>query len=328
MHKLSSNDWQARLALAMVASLAISGCTKSEGNIEQLQNKIGILESENASLKEQLSALKEAIANDKAKQLGDAMSTAGQSSNPATNTAGGASSGQPAAGETKDEPSATTPTASAVSFTDLQDVPTKEMIEDLARLGVFSGVNQEFQPNKPITRGQYVEWLFNAYNAIEPSDKQIRLAPQEAQKFKDTPASNPAYKYVQALANAGYSIGYKDGTFRPDKPLTREEMLGIKVGVDVGKDLDPWRSQMETVWKFSDSKDVDEQFTGYVHQDYYIYGPKGSNIQRAFGKIGTFKPKQPVLRNEAAATLWQMGQFGERDQTFATAALQKRNSGT
>jgi hypothetical protein len=53
-------------------------------------------------------------------------------------------------------------------------------------------------------------------------------------------------------------------------------------------------------------------------------GTDSKNIQRAIGKIGTFKPKQAVLRNEAAATLWQIGQFGERDKTFASAVVQKR----
>ncbi|MCA9788268.1 MAG: S-layer homology domain-containing protein, partial [Cyanobacteria bacterium HKST-UBA05] len=115
------------------------------------------------------------------------------------------------------------------------------------------------------------------------------------------------YKYVQALSNAGYSVGYEDGTFRPNAALTREEMIGIKVGLDKGKRVQPDRSMMNYVWKFSDGDKVDERFTGYIYQDNYGGGKKGNNIQRAFGKIGTFKPTQPVLRSEAAATLWQVG---------------------
>lgn len=83
---------------------------------------------------------------------------------------------------------------------------------------------------------------------------------------------------------------------------------------------------MEAVWKFSDGKEVAERFTGYVHQDFYVSGPHGSNIQRAFSKIGTFHPKQPVLRGEAAATLWQFGQFGFTQNTSA-AGLANRNAG-
>jgi hypothetical protein len=206
-------------------------------------------------------------------------------------------------------------------FTDLGSTPTADMISELARLNVFSGEGNTFRPGQTITRAEYCHWLFNAYNALVPEEKQIRFNPSAPQTFSDCPPEHPLYKYVQALAGAGYSIGYEDDTFHPDQSLTREEMLGIKLGVDVGKKLDPWRSQMEAVWKFSDGKEVAERFTGYVHQDFYVSGPHGSNIQRAFGKIGAFHPKQAVLRGEAAATLWQFGQFGFTQPTTAAASI-------
>ncbi len=207
------------------------------------------------------------------------------------------------------------------AFTDLANVPTAKMIEELSQLKVFDGEGSTFRPNETITRAEYCHWLFNAYNALMPDEKHIRFNSAAPQIFKDCAPGHKLYPYVQALASAGFSIGYDDGTFRPDQPLTREEMLGIKLGVDVGKTLDPWRSQMEATWKFSDGKDVAERFTGYVHQDFYVSGPHGGNIQRAFGKIGAFHPKQSVLRNEAAATLWQIGQFGFTQHTTATTAL-------
>ncbi|MBX9951542.1 MAG: S-layer homology domain-containing protein [Candidatus Obscuribacterales bacterium] len=210
------------------------------------------------------------------------------------------------------------------TFVDLKDAPAASMINELKQLGVFAGEGNSFKPNQAITRAEYCHWLFNAYNALMPEEKQIRLNSSASQFFSDCAADHPLYPYVQALAAAGYSIGYEDKTFHPDQPLTREEMLGIKLGVDVGKTLDPWRSQMEAVWKFSDGKEVAERFTGYVHQDYYVSGPHGSNIQRAFGKIGALHPKQSVLRGEAAATLWQFGQFGFTQNTTAACLLKSK----
>lgn len=206
-------------------------------------------------------------------------------------------------------------------FTDVGSTPTATMITELARLKVFGGEGSTFRPDQTITRAEYCHWLFNAYNALEPEEKQIRLNAGAPQIFSDCPPEHPLYQYVQALACAGYSIGYEDDSFHPDQALTREEMLGIKLGVDVGKTLDPWRSQMDAVWKFSDGKDVAERFTGYIHQDYYVSGPHGSNIQRAFGKIGAFHPKQAVLRGEAAATLWQFGQFGFTQRITAASSI-------
>ncbi len=280
----------ASCGIMMMAGLT-TGCSSSaDKERENLKRELSEAKAESSSLQSQLKLMQNS--NDQKKERLNETET-GAATTPDTNSFPSNSTG-----------------VTTVQFTDLADVPDKEMIEQLAQLHVFDDLAPTFKPNQPITRGEYITWLYRSYNAILPKDKQLRLSPQSAQQFKDTPAGHPAYKYVQALANAGYSIGYKDGTFKPDQPITREEMIGIKVGLDVGKDLPPYRSQMEHVWKFSDGKTVDERFTGYVHQDYYTSGPNGSNIQRAFGKIGSFKAKQPVLRYEAAGTLWQQGQFG------------------
>ncbi len=207
-------------------------------------------------------------------------------------------------------------------FTDLEEVPQQKMIDQLTQLGLFDKFGGTFEPFKPITRGEYVSWLFKAHNKIMPPDKQINLAPQAEPVFKDLKEDNPAYKYAQALANAGYSVGYEDGTFRADKPITREEMIGMKVGVDCGKSYDPYPGQMAFVWKFSDAKKIDNRFTGYIHQDYYTAGANGTNIARAFGKVGTFHPQQAASRAEAAGTIWQFGQF-EHQGGSAGKALEK-----
>ena len=315
------------VALAFTVTLITAGCGE---NTQALKDRISDLESENAGLKAQIAILKDTFAQAKTAELkaalqpmNDALANRNKDGSLNTgdalpNAAGqGGNATQAAPGATGNENKAT------VTFIDLEETPTADTIKDLARLGLFEGMGNKFEPNKPITRAEYIEWLYKAFNILEPEAKRLRLAPQLAPIFKDVPASVPKYKYIQALANAGYSIGYEDGTFRPDKPLTREEMLGIKVGVDVGKTLPPWRSQMDAVWKFSDGKDVSERFTGYLNQDFYVSGPKGSNIHRAFGSIGAFKPKQPVLRYEAAATLWQMGQFGDTQTTNAGVLLKQ-----
>jgi hypothetical protein len=282
------------LGLASTIMLLTTGCSSvSDSENKKLTEQVQELQSENTSLKAQLAILKDSFAQRKIGELKTALAGTDQSNHPTSQT--GAQ--EQATHVTK-------------AFSDLGDCPNKELVDDLARLHVFDDLGADFKPNQPITRAEYVTWLYKAYNAIQPGQRQLHLAPQAGPQFKDVSPSHPAYKYIQALAFTGYSIGYLDGTFRPDKPLTREEMIGIKVALDSGKDLPPYRSQMECVWKFSDGKQVDERFTGYVHQDFYISGPKGSNIQRAFGKIAAFRPKQAVLRNEAAATLWQEGQFG------------------
>jgi|688.fasta_scaffold58962_3 hypothetical protein len=214
----------------------------------------------------------------------------------------------------------------ANQFADLQDVETAGEIEDLNKLGVFNKfiVGNEFKPYEPITRAEYISWLYTAYNTIRSQSDKIRLAPPNIQaKFSDVPSTNEVYKYIQALANAGYSVGYEDGTFKPDQPITREELIAIKVGLDSGKASQPVGvADLNSTWGFADSKDIDKRYSGYIYSDSFKYNNGGnpkysrSNIIRAFGKLGTFKPKEPVLRHEAAATLWQVDEFGN-----ATAEL-------
>ena len=305
--------------------LLLSGCTSSaDKEREDLKRELSEAKSETATLKSELSSLKNMAPPVKSAEQAvttDPIATTGSGvpNNPVTTTSNA---------------SVASDNTSVKTFDDLADIPGKEMIEDLNKLHVFDGLSTTankdetknlFMPLQAITRGEYITWLYRAFNAIKTPDKQLRFAPQATQQFRDTPPSHPAYKYIQAISNSGYSIGYKDGTFKPDSPLSREEMMGIKVGLDVGKDIPPYRSQMEAVWKYSDGKSVDERFTGYIEQDRYISGPLGGNTQRAFGKIGTFKPKQAVLRYEAAGSLWQQGQFGNNGGITAADALKRKN---
>jgi hypothetical protein len=300
------------LAVTVATVTLLDGCGSSRSKedqalIDSLQTKNGQLQTENEELRRKVQG-QEAF-----KTLMTAMS--GRSPDASAATGDSAQPGNPST-----TAAASTPIVATVTFTDIDDAAQKSTIQELAQLGVFDTTGDKFEPFKPVSRGEYVTWLFKAHNKMQPDEKQIHLAPQVPPQFKDLKENHPAYKYAQALANAGYSVGYDDGTFRADKPITREEMIGIKVGVDCGKSYDPYPGQMAYVWKFSDAKDVDNRFTGYIHQDYYVSGDKGSNIARAFGKVGTLRPKQPVLRCEAAGTLWQFGQFG-MDKANATKAL-------
>jgi hypothetical protein len=208
-------------------------------------------------------------------------------------------------------------------FTDLDGVSTKPLIDQLSMLGLFNGMGSEFHPYAPISRGEYVAWLHNAYNVIASKEKVLRPASHLPAFYSDVPSTHPAFRYVQALSQAGYTFGYADGTFHPDQPITREEMLGMKVALDLGQPLEPNRSLMDHVWGFGDSKDVEERYTGAVYWDWQISGKHGRNIERAFGKVGMLRPKAPVLRSEAAATLWQLDRYGNYTAEAALARKAK-----
>lgn len=281
---------------ATITVLGLSGCSggidkATSDRLLQLEEQNKQLQTRNKSLEERLAKAESQISVQSSTQASTTIkpaATDAQSTTPATTTSA-------------DE-------AGKAAYTDLTDVPQKKMILDLAKYPIFEN-SDKFKPFETISRGEYCTWLFKATNALLPANKQINLAPGSKPFFTDLKETDPCYPYVQALANAGYSVGYEDNTFKSQKPITREEMIGIKVGVDCGKAIEPYRSQMQFIWKFADGKQIDERYTGYIQRDFYEHGPLGGNIQRAFGKIGAFKPKQAATRAEAAATLWQAGEF-------------------
>lgn len=239
----------------VVVLLSLSGCGADKKTVEALEARVITLEQKVASLQ----------------NSGTSTSATG----PATTTA-----------------SATA--AAPQGFADVDStIPTADMINDLTQLKVFEGTaNGAFNPTQPVTRGEYVTWLYHGFNAVMPPEKQIRMS--------------PAYKYVQALSNAGFSVGYDNKTFKPDQPLTREEMLAIKQGINGVYTL------AADYVEFSDRAQIDKRFYPAINVEYRFNkeGPKGGDINRAFGAIKALKPKEPVLRYEAAATLWQIGYDG------------------
>lgn len=214
-------------------------------------------------------------------------------------------------------------------FDDLNKAPQElqPYIQDLATLGVVSAPTNtaksnsdanQFQPNTNITRREYARWLVTANNAIHANSpsKQIRLA-GEANKsaFSDVSKTDPDFAAIQGLAEAGLipSLLSGDSTqvlFRPDAPLTREQMLLWKIPLDTRQGL-PSASldAVKQTWGFQDTAKIDPKALRAVLADYQF--GENSNIRRVFGYTTLFQPKKAVTRAEAAAALWYFGSESE-----------------
>ncbi|MBW4651864.1 MAG: S-layer homology domain-containing protein [Kaiparowitsia implicata GSE-PSE-MK54-09C] len=207
----------------------------------------------------------------------------------------------------------------AQRYTDLAAAPEplRPYLTDLARLGVLDS-GSEFQPNEPVTRRAYARWLMAANNRIHSAqpDKQIRTAVGSSQPaFQDVPPSDTDFGAIQGLANAGIIPSPLSGNtttvaFRPDAPLTREELVLWKMPLDLRRSL-PEASidAVEQTWGFQDTAQIEPRALRAVSADYQ--NSDLSNIRRAFGYTTLFQPKAAVTRAEAAATLWRFGMQGE-----------------
>ncbi|MBU7582636.1 MAG: S-layer homology domain-containing protein [Nostoc sp. TH1S01] len=240
---------------------------------------------------------------------------------------------------------ATTATSTSQEFSDLNKVPQelRQHIQDLATLGVLSvespankansNSTNLFEPGKIITRRMYARWLVAANNAIYPNNsaKQIRLARESTQPaFSDVAKIDPDFPVIQGLAEAGLIPSPLSGDatavlFRPDAPLTREQMILWKVPLDTRQALATANlDAVKQTWGFQDAGKIDPKALRAVLADFQ--SAEQSNIRRVFGYTTLFQPKKPVTRAEAAAALWYFGTLG--DGVSAADALKLKRSPT
>jgi hypothetical protein len=218
-------------------------------------------------------------------------------------------------------------TSVASEFTDIEKVPQfRPYIEDLAVLGVLkpdsasksNSASGAFEPNKAVTRRQYARWLVAANNQVHANrpGQQVRLASGTSQPaFSDVPRSDPDFAAIQGLAEAGLIPSTLSGDstnvlFRPDAPLTRENLVLWKTPLDTRSTLP--KASVEAVqetWGFQDSGKVNPTALRAVLADFQ--NGESSNIRRVFGYTTLFQPQKTVTRAEAAAALWYFGSQGE-----------------
>lgn len=126
-------------------------------------------------------------------------------------------------------------------------------VETLYNIGIVDGMDEHtFAPDAPVTRAEF------AVMAARFSD----LDYKGGNIFDDVPNGHWAYSYINAAANAGWVEGYPDGSFRPDEPISRAEvvrlvngMINRSVTLDKLKELDvecPYNDLAEKHWSYCD----------------------------------------------------------------------------
>ena len=95
---------------------------------------------------------------------------------------------------------------------------TVDTYEDGGEVYEFSSV--KVKPSNPITRAQFTKILVNALNL---------QAGVVEKTFSDVKRDDWHYKYVQIATSQGIIKGYSDGTFKPNKKITRAQMASMIV---------------------------------------------------------------------------------------------------
>lgn len=92
----------------------------------------------------------------------------------------------------------------------------KKAVETLATLGVVTGYDGVYSPNKNITRAEFtaIAMRFAIINGGNAS-------------FSDVSSSDWAHQYIMSAAGYGWINGYSDGTYKPQALITRAEVVTI-----------------------------------------------------------------------------------------------------
>ncbi len=116
----------------------------------------------------------------------------------------------------------------------------------LEKEGVLDEFTGEFHPNNSITRAEFVGLLFAARGFVE--------AVNTPDGFSDVGETTKFAKAIYSASSAGVVSGYADGTFKPDKALSRAEIAVILSRL---LDIKPMNDEKQM---FSD---LDKSFWGY-----------------------------------------------------------------
>lgn len=105
------------------------------------------------------------------------------------------------------------------SFLDVaEDEWYSDRIGYIESLGIINGYpDSTFRPNAPITRAEFATIASNFDNLKETGDVY----------FSDLPDSHWAKNFVEMAYNRGWISGYPDGTIKPDRYITRAEVVSV-----------------------------------------------------------------------------------------------------
>ncbi|OPA72963.1 S-layer protein [Paenibacillus selenitireducens] len=102
-------------------------------------------------------------------------------------------------------------------FQDLKGHWAAWEIEELASKGLVQGESGEaFAPNRPVTRAEFTSLLVRALGLDDTASKESG--------FSDVSGDDWFAGAVTAAAASGLIDGYRNGEFRPDESITREQM--------------------------------------------------------------------------------------------------------
>ncbi|WP_162616239.1 S-layer homology domain-containing protein [Paenibacillus lutimineralis] len=170
----------------------------------------------------------------------------------------------------------------------------KYAVEVLTARHIVNGTSDTlFSPSKSVTRAEFSFMIVRALNLdLLDSTNLAKTA------YSDVGAEAWYSNDIAVLNKLGVIKGFSDGTFRPNDPVTREQMVVIVMNALRSQELLP-NSSIAAAEKFTD----DETISSWAKDS--VKMARGLKLVSGIGQ-NRFMPKQPTNRADTAVFIWKM----------------------
>lgn len=151
------------------------------------------------------------------------------------------------------------------SFSDISKHWAADSIQMMARKFIVEGMSvTQFEPNKAITRGEFATYIAKGLGL---SGNRTAAA-----KFSDVNTNTVMGAYIGAAAAASIVKGNTDGTFKPNNPITRQDMAAMmmRAAKTAGLTVSLPQSEATYLQPFSDSGKISSYAKTDVAQAIYL----------------------------------------------------------
>jgi hypothetical protein len=168
------------------------------------------------------------------------------------------------------------------NFIDIIEHWISEYIDTIIERGIIFGYpDKTFKPDNKVTRGEFASMIIRTFE-IDPIEGNI---------FDDT-LDNWAESSINGAVERGIITGYEDNTFKPDEPITREEMA-----VMISRALNIEEEVVEEYFEDTGAASPWAQLS--------ISRLGSRKILTGFPD-GTFRPKDTLTRAEAVKVIYEI----------------------
>lgn len=195
-------------------------------------------------------------------------------------------------------------TAAPSTPTDIQNHWAQTSIISMIEKNVVNGYpDGTFKPDRSVTRAEFATLMNRAFETYNSNAEAA---------FSDVKKNDWYYYQVASGVEAGYIMGYPDGTFKPNTSITREQaatMLARLLKLDIGTGL-----------QFTDRNKISDWALESVE------AVTNANIIQGYPE-GDFRPLQPITRAETVVVIERALEYSLAEPVEASLLVKVTDNG-